>query len=271
MKKTPKETPKESPAKRPIDNSFTTGMTPPKIIKREKITTEKKYHKMFLAKTRGHVFEIIYTEDALNPGNDCYAPHTFKLAYGMGEFIDKNGKQWHDLALLSMGIVGVYPRRGPDGSKLMNATFTGTTRWGRRALVRFNNGDVRSTQQIEADLTALINLTVKYNNLIDNGQGRNEYRYGAPVQVLNPRDGDLVSLDHYLTDASVLELIHKYFGEPRPEWFSESEDRASVYFDKFRDTYPPAAHLWGYQDKQVETPNSDEASIDLSDIDRFRA
>lgn len=225
---------------------------------------------LYHAETRGNVFDVIYTEDASNPGNDCYAPHTFKLAYGNGEFVDKNGKQWSDMTLVNLGIAGVHPRRAPDGSRLMNSTFTGTTRWGRRAMLRLNNRPSRTTRDIETDLAAIISLTIKYNTLIDNGAGKNQYRFGALVQEINPNDGELVSLDHYFPDASVLEILKMYFGEPRADFVSENEERASVYFAKFRSTYPPAAHLWGYEDKEGETLN-DESSAASNDVDKYRA
>lgn len=264
---------KDSPHKGSI-NPYAKGMTPPKFIKKEVAKTKGTLtHTIYHAETRGQVIDVIYVDSARNHNDDAYIPYTFKLARGQGQFVDSKGKEWEDDTLVNLGISNWHIRRGPDGGRLLNSTVSGDTQWARRAMVRHNTRVNRSDTDIEKDLLAIIKVTKKLNRAIDKNPSSNDYNFAAPVRVLNPNDdnGHLVSLDHYFPDAQVIEILKEYYGQtPIPDFATDNELAASVYFDPHRITYSAQAHQWGYKDKVAQAATDDD-SVDMNDLERYRA
>lgn len=89
-------------------------------------------------------------------------------------------------------------------------------------------------------------------------------------EEINPVDNGVVSLDHYLPDNDVMEVLKTYIGDtPNPTFATENELRASVYFNPAHTTYPVTALQRGY--RNITEATRDDDSVGVHDLDRYRA
>lgn len=264
MPKTPKESPKREPY-----NPYSDGLTPPKVIKKE-VENDRPKHVFRLFKTRGNVFCVLILDHGKKKSDDGYAPYTFKVVRNQGEFLDKRNKKHSDDTLTRLGFGNWFHRRGPDGGDLLNETISRDgTQYARRAILWLLPKPDMEQKELERGLMQVISVTTKLNKQID-GYANNQYMFSIEPEQINPSDGQVVSLDYYFPDKEVIRILKAHYGDiPLPTFATDNPLRASVYFDPMRDTYPAEAHSWGYGDKI--TAATDDASVDLDDIDSYRA
>jgi hypothetical protein len=260
-----------------IVNKYAIGYSPKKPIKQEIKASQKSSHMFYLCSIRGGFFEVAYLNHGRNCHDDGYYPHTVNLVRGGGTFLDKNNRVQSDERLVQHGFLNCYFRRGPDGEILTNITVSRGLTWNRRLLLKCNtpedaiNGG-RTDEQMIDTLATLCRVTVDLNARIDlNSRVTNDYAYAQPVHEKNPVDGEDVSLDHYLLDRDVVEVLEGNCDILGPTFAVDYPEVASVYFDPYRATYPPEVHKYGWVDSATQhgIGNQNSGNIE-NDLERFR-
>jgi hypothetical protein len=97
-----------------------------------------------------------------------------------------------------------------------------------------NSQILRYTQQV----------TKKLNKTLRPGSAANEYKVGGDLTPDDVADGK--SLDHYLLDEEINELMMNHVPDLGPTWAVDFPDMAKWFLDENRPTYPAFALEIGY-------------------------
>jgi hypothetical protein len=170
---------------------------------------------------------------------------------------------------LDLGIgYSFFRRKGVhENCKLQNELFDqkNNRNWGRKCLVVVNEKvrvkverlttvarliDVSALSMLtgfviySTDIILVHQVTKKLNKTLRPGSSVNEYKIGGDLTPDDVNDGK--SLDHYLLDEEINELMMNHVTGLGPTWAVDNPEVAKWFLDENRSTYPAFALEIGY-------------------------
>ena len=239
--------------KSPPVNLYASAFSPRKPVKYSGGVGNKIVHMYFICSVRGGIFEVAFLEHGRVALDEGFHPHTKSLIRGGGAFEAKNLVVHSDDRLTDMGFVSVHFRRGQDGDARRNVTMSNGDRWKQHVLLRCNTTEEiikgRTDDDMSNTLHMVCQVTSEWNKKLgNNSRVANEYSYAKPLHEKNPIDGESVSLDHYLLDHEVLDVMVTYCPILSPTFAGDHPDIAAVYFTPNRASYPEGSYKFGFVD-----------------------
>jgi hypothetical protein len=267
------------PVKRNADSlelfdPYIAGYSPPKRFQTQPPSFIKKPHIIETSPLRGHMLEVFTSHHATRPNRDAFMPNVNKI-FTTGNVTDNDNnditeeckKYFADINIISCEIL-----RGPDGTPL-----TDDKGYNRHCFVKRNNIEDIYTRKPKNMLDDLQKFTSKTKEIFDvtKNEYDNEYKAAARVKAeRNPKDGKLVSADHYLLDDRAVHYMTSNHKAILDKNFVKNHwDVACAYFDPFRTDLPNNLEQYGFPtDKaliDVKPPNHADSPIDIADQEDF--
>lgn len=245
-------------------NPYAIGHSPAKskskIPHHKPVLSKHKAHTLCVRPTRGHMVEIIISEHPFKVNTDAFMPNIYHLLHD-DECKGKEGivlshEQLNDLGiskepLEELGIRNWYELRGPDGRPVASGDGE---KFPRRVITKVNEAEqIKFGRKKKAMLTDLEKLT-SFAQKVANATNKYETVYEADIEIRgerNPNDGKLVTIDHYLLDEDVVELMETNLKDPEMEildidFVKNYFDVACAYFNPYRKDLPESARQYGF-------------------------
>ena len=210
--------------------------------------------------TIGGAFDIVTLDHAKNPNDEGFWPYVTGLAReGDGKYQNETKKiNIENNTLVNINVHDAFISRGDNNGMLKNATPDSQGNyWNRKCLLIVNQeGALRTREKRLCDLLTILKLNNKLNKQINLKMGQaNEYKI---ADLTN----DYKSLDHYLRDHDVIEVLKEFGDNLSATWAKDNEMAAKIFFDPNHSYYPPEARWFGYENKFASMQSDNSASED---------
>lgn len=243
--------------------------------KRCKYEYSDRAHVLEIVPVKGHMFDVITSKRVSKPHLDAFMPFLYHLVSG-DKVTNKNGEEIKKELLDELGIKKWYYLRGPDGGRVASGD---NDAFHRQVLLKTNSpeqiGQGRTARDMLNDLELLTGFTKEVADAVDTKGYPTVYRAAQEVKaVRNPKDGKIVSLDHYLIDDSVVEVMKNHLDESilTKNFVKNYFHVACAYFNPYRTDLPASVRCYGFPVGSSLSEMGDckkMTRVDITDLEEF--